>query len=165
MLQEETTGNERLPWEDEPSYSLRPNYPPDATSSTPDPVPSTTIDDSHQKPARPHGGYPASFRLEVTLEALKGNRTQREISEQYGITQALVSIWKSKAIEILEDAIENKCGKTRRLSRKIDSLDQVFASADIASFQNLIRMLRDAATSLERFPKLLESLLKQESKD
>jgi len=52
--------------------------------------------------------HPASFKIKVALEALKGTLTMAQISAQYSIHSTQINKWKKDALQILLDGFAEK---------------------------------------------------------
>lgn len=56
--------------------------------------------------------YSSEFKSEVTLKALNGNQTQKEIAKEYGISESTVGRWKKLFLEKAYCAFEPTCNKS-----------------------------------------------------
>jgi hypothetical protein len=136
--------SDRLPWEDAPTHH------------DPIPLPLPYGDEvvDFSAPGRQLGKVPENYsdelKIQVTLDALKGTLTQRELGIQYGVPQPLVSVWKSIGIQCVRDAIKNPPRRGRKKTGTPHPLDHLLAPADIKTLQRLTNMLRETADLLEQ---------------
>lgn len=100
-------------------------------------------------PMRNPSSYTNELKLEVTLEALREQITQRELSTKYDIPQPLISIWKKNAIASIQASIEH--GNKRGPKRKEPSgaLAKTLKSTELGRIRRLSRQLKSVAATLE----------------
>lgn len=154
--------SDKFPWEKAPIHS--------------EPVPFPSIDENHpddvspgeqagRRSGRPPGNYPAELKLQVTLDALKGDLTQRELGIKYGVPQPLISIWKSLGVQSIRESIDKPSNKGRKKAMPSNPLDQILAAAEVKSLNRLIHMLRDTADQLEQVSQGLKGGQAKSSED
>lgn len=139
--------SDKFPWE---KASIHPEPVPFPTAMESAPDDASAAQASARRAGRPPGNYPAELKLQVTLEALKGDLTQRELSIKYGVPQPLISIWKSLGVQCIRESIDKPSSKGRKKSPPSNPLDQILAAAEVKSLQRLIHTLRDTADQLEQ---------------
>lgn len=111
-----------------------------------------------KRPVRPEGKtnleYPHELKVEVVLEAFKGNIRQSEIAERYGVPQPLISLWRKTAIEGIVKSLD---GKRRGRPPAARGFAVPRDGGDLSEAEQLV--LRVGSTLLEN-TKLLESTLR-----
>ena len=140
---------QKFPWEDEsphlpestPAKSNTHIKQTDRAAEPPNPQPK-------QSGRRP-SSHSSEFKLSVILETLRGNTTQREVGQKYNVPQPLVSLWKSRAINAIRDALDG--GKKLRVDHRdvAGPLDRLMDASDEHSIESLCANLRKTASLLE----------------
>jgi transposase-like protein len=65
-----------------------------------------------------HKIYDKKFKAKVALEALREEKTLRELSEQYGVNPNVISRWKKEVLEQLPEIFSKKRGKKIKESKQ-----------------------------------------------
>lgn len=139
--------SDKFPWEKAPIHSEPLPFPSHSDDHSDGPSPD---EPAERRAGRPPGNYPAELKLQVTLDALKGDLTQRELGIKYGVPQPLISIWKSLGVQSIRESIDKPSNKGRKKAAQSHPLDQILAAAEVKSLNRLIHMLRDTADQLEQ---------------
>lgn len=93
--------------------------------------------------------YSRRFKYEVTLEAIRGVLTQREISTRYQVPQPLVSRWKNLGLEAIEELIASPHRRKFPMIKPVNTLDVSIAAGDQISLMALYDSMRKATVQLE----------------
>ncbi len=58
--------------------------------------------------------YDAALKAKIALEAVKGDKTIREISSEYGVHSSQIMKWKKQLLEELPSIFSDKRAKTEK---------------------------------------------------
>ncbi len=88
------------------------------------------------------------IKIEVAIEALRGNITRRELSKRFGVPQALIITWKDLALQSIRECFEKE---TRRgPCPAADELNRLLSRADLKTLKELTGPIRETADLMER---------------
>ena len=150
--------DQKFPWEEIGDDSPPPDSPtalPRESSGKSAPMP------LHPRSTKTPRKYPNPLKFEVTVAALRGDTTQQELSDQYGVPQPLISLWKAAGITAIRESIENRPGKGGMKPLQGDPVESILSKAEQEGIVKLCDMLRKTASLLEDVPRAAKSRTKQ----
>ncbi len=86
--------------------------------------------------------YDAALKARIALEAVKGDKTIREISSEYGIHSSQIMKWKKQLLEELPSIFSDKRAKTEKEREDLEA----------ESYCQILCMIHQAASSSSRIP-------------